>query len=248
MKTIPYSDILNQTHTLIAGTTGSGKSVLINGLMCELLNIKPDCKLVLIDLKKVELSEYKNIKQTFSYSDSSISAVNALKSVINIINIRYNYMQHNHIKTFCKEPVYVIIDELADLMTVNKKDILPLLQRIGQIGRAANVHMICATQCPLVTVIPTSLKVNFTAIIGLKTRSKQDSRNILGVTGCEELPQYGYGYYLRPSHDIELFSIPYIQETDISAIVKPLKKSFTERYMVLTIAVCILLKVLITVL
>ena len=243
MKTIPYNDILQQTHTLIAGSTGSGKSVLINGLLTELIN-KP-CKLVLIDLKKVELIAYKNSNKTIAYCDNVDSAISALSNTVKRIEMRYKTMQFCKRKQSSCDHVYVIIDELADLMTVAKKDILPLLQRIGQIGRAANVHIIAATQCPLVSIIPTSLKVNFTCIIGLKVRSKQDSRNILGVACCETLPQYGYGYVLFAGKDIELYSIPFISENVISAAVKPFQKSFIDCYPVIVTIVCILVKILI---
>ena len=246
MTDINYSEIINQTHVLIGGTTGSGKSVLINGIINTLLSEK--CQLVLIDLKKVELIAYKDCQQTFCYSDNIHSAISALKTVIKLIESRYKLMQLSKEKKSESNHIYVIIDELADLMTVAKKDILPLLQRIGQIGRAANVHLICATQCPLVSVIPTSLKVNFTCIIGLKTRSKQDSRNILGISGCEELPMYGYGYVLIPSKEITLYSIPYINDNVITETVSKYKKSFVDRHALLVIAVCILLKVLVTVL
>lgn len=219
METLNYSDILKQTHTLIAGTTGSGKSVLINGIMLKLADQKLNTVFChLIDLKKVELIAWKKLPHTLSYSDNISSAVSALSNTVKEIEKRYSIMQMKHLKICPYAPVYVIIDELADLMTVAKKDVLPLLQRIGQIGRAANVHMIAATQCPLATVIPTSLKVNFTCIIGLKTRSKQDSRNILGITGCEELPMYGYGYVLIPGKDITLYSIPYVSDSDVSAM------------------------------
>ena len=247
MNNINYSEILQQTHTLIAGTTGSGKSVLINGLLNTLIHTCNDCELILIDLKKVELITYKDIKNTLIYADCVNSAVSALNNVIRKIDFRYKTMQINHIKNYPDKPVYVIIDELADLMTIAKKQILPLLQRIGQIGRAANVHLICATQCPLISVIPTSLKVNFTCIIGLKTRSKQDSRNILGVIGCESLPQYGYGYVLIPGKDIELYSIPFISDCVIQETVKPIKKSFIDRHMLLVIVVCVLAKIIISV-
>lgn len=243
MKNISYDDILQQTHTLIAGTTGSGKSVLINGLIVNLIH-KP-CKMVLIDLKKVELISYKDSVKTIAYCDTVNSSISALQNVIKQIDFRYKTMQTLKQKQCSLEPIYVFIDELADLMTVAKRDILPLLQRIGQIGRAANVHLVCATQCPLISVIPTSLKVNFTCIIGLKVRSKQDSRNILGVTGCEELPMYGYAYILFPSKDIEMYSIPYIHDNVISAAVKPFKKSFIDKYPVFIAIVCILVKVLI---
>ncbi len=243
MTMIPYKEILKQTHTLIGGTTGSGKSVLINGLLAELIHT--DCKLVLIDLKKVELIAYKDLNKTIAYSDNVISAISALNNVIKTMDRRYKSMQFCHIKECKESPIYIIIDELADLMTVAKHDILPLLQRIGQVGRAANVHMIAATQCPLTSVIPTSLKVNFTCIIGLHTRSKQDSRNILGVSGCEELPMYGYGYVMFPGKEIEKYSIPFISESIIEKCVKPFRKTFIEKHMLLVSVACILIKIFI---
>ena len=112
-----------------------------------------------------------------------------------------------------------VIDELADLMTVDKKHVLPLLQRIAQIGRAANVKIIAATQCPLTTVIPTAVKVNFDTIIGLHTRSAQDSRNIIGMAGCESLPRYGQGYYLTPA-GIELYNIPMYDDAEQARIIR----------------------------
>ena len=205
-----YADMLKQTHLLIVGATGSGKSVVINGIIHTALFHCPNKNsFVLIDPKRVELSEYKNLPHTLLYASEPYSIVSALETVMNEIENRYRVMQRNNVrnwdrfialypnKGYC-ENLYVIIDELADLMTTNKKQVLPLIQRIAQIGRAANVHIIAATQCPLSTVIPTALKVNFDSRVGLRTRSAQDSRNILGFNGCEELPRYGYGYYMTP--------------------------------------------------
>ena len=115
--------------------------------------------------------------------------------------------------------LYVIIDELADLMTTNKKEVQPLLQRLCQIGRAANVHVVAATQCPLASVIPTAIKVNFDSRVGLRTRSAQDSRNILGEKGCEKLPRYGYGYYMT-ADGCELTEIPMYSDDVINAMVE----------------------------
>ena len=131
-------------------------------------------------------------------------------------------------KEYTDNCVYVVIDELADLMTTNKHAVTPLLQRIGQIGRAANVHLICATQCPLATVIPTSIKVNFTGIIGLRTATRQHSRNIIDVAGCEELPDpkkehKAYCYY-KSGVDYQLWVIPYIDSAETDRIVKHWEK------------------------
>ena len=98
------------------------------------------------------------------------------------------------------------------------------MQRLAQIGRAANVHIIAATQCPLAAVIPTPIKVNFDARVALRTRSAQDSRNILGVKGCELLPRYGQGYYMTPD-GLTLYNIPMQPQEDINALVKYWQRS-----------------------
>jgi S-DNA-T family DNA segregation ATPase FtsK/SpoIIIE len=133
--------------------------------------------------------------------------VQALETAMTITETRYKEMQRQRVKQYSGAAVYIIIDELADLMTTNKKQVQPLIQRLAQIGRAANVHIIAATQCPLSAVIPTPIKVNFDSRVGLRTRSRQDSRNILGVPGCELLPRYGQGYYMTPA-GLTLYNIP----------------------------------------
>ena len=223
-----YDHILKQTHLLIAGTTGSGKSVLINGLIHTALskNTPDSAEFIFIDLKRVELCAYRQLPHCKMYADDIISAISALKYALNETEKRYQIMQQTNSKKYQDSALYVIIDELADLMTVNKRAIVPLLQRICQIGRAANVHVIAATQCPLATVIPTQIKVNFDTRIGLRTLSKQDSRNILGISGCEELPKYGKAYYMSPDNtNIELINIPFISDSEINEIVNFWKNS-----------------------
>ena len=213
-----YADMLQQTHILIGGATGSGKSVLINGIMHTALLQSPAMyQFILIDLKRVELQDYKNLPHTLYYADSIEKALSALSLALQYIECRYQDMQRMHVKKFPGSCVYVVIDELADLMTVNKKAVTPLLQRIAQIGRAANVKIIAATQSPLATVIPTQIKVNFDTVIGLHTRSAQDSRNILGTSGCELLPRYGQGYYQTPK-GIQLYEIPMYSDQETARI------------------------------
>ena len=124
-------------------------------------------------------------------------------------------MQKTGVRKYAGSHVYVIIDELADLMTTNKREVKPLLQRLCQIGRAAAVHVIACTQCPLREVIPTEIKVNFDARFGLRTRSAQDSRNILGCTGCESLPRYGKAYYMTPA-GLTRYDISMTDDADIA--------------------------------
>ena len=128
-------------------------------------------------------------------------------------------MQRRRQRLYNGSDVYIMIDELADLMTTAKRDVMPLLQRLCQIGRAARVHVIAATQCPISAVIPTPIKVNFDSRVALRTRSKQDSRNILGLTGCETLPRYGYGYYMTPENTT-LYQIPMIADGDRQRLIE----------------------------
>lgn len=203
-----YRDMLKQPHLLIAGATGSGKSVVINGLVYTALYDSPAAvQFILIDPKRVELVDYKSLPHTVQYASEPGEMVQALEKAMGITESRYRAMQAQHVKKYGGGAVYVVIDELADLMTTNRKQVQPLIQRLAQIGRAANVHIIAATQCPLAAVIPTPIKVNFDSRLALRTRSAQDSRNILGVKGCELLPRYGQGYYMTPD-GLTLYNIP----------------------------------------
>ena len=132
---------------------------------------------------------------------------------------RYRIMQQEGARMYSGGDVYVIIDELADLMLTDRKTVQPLLQRIAQIGRAAGVHLIAATQCPLVQVIPTPIKCNFDSRVALRTRSASDSRNILGETGCEKLPRYGKCYYMTPEGLVK-YDVPYVDDSEIERVVQ----------------------------
>ena len=215
-----YRDMAMQPHMLIAGATGSGKSVVINGIIHSLLfNAPCNVGLILIDVKKVELSDYRHLPHTIAYADDVPGSIRALQAAINITEARYKDMQRRRERLYNGSDIYVVIDELADLMTTAKRQVTPLIQRLCQIGRAARVHVIAATQCPIAAVIPTPIKVNFDARLGLRTRSKQDSRNILGDAGCEKLPRYGYGYYMTPE-ETTLYKLPMIDAADRERLIK----------------------------
>lgn len=221
IRPIIYDDMSKQVHLLIAGKTGSGKSVVINGIIYSLLtdNFPSQCEFILIDPKRVELIQYKALPHCIYYASEPGQPVKALQTALSITGGRYKLMQRNRSKKYTGGNVYVIIDELADLMTTDRKNIVPLLQRVAQIGRAANVHIIAATQCPLSKIIPTEIKVNFDSILGLKTATRQHSRNIIDQPGCEDLPPYGYGYYITPS-GLSLEKLPMIPDTDLQRVVK----------------------------
>ena len=213
-----YADMLQQTHILIAGATGSGKSVVINGLIhTALLHSPAKYEFMMIDLKRVELCAYKNLPHTAFYADNISSAISGLTMALDEIDRRYRDMQVRGLKKYDGSCLYVVIDELADLMTTCKKELVPLLQRLAQIGRAANVHIIAATQCPLSKIIPTEIKVNFDAILGLKTVTAQHSRNIIDQRGCEGLPPYGYCYYMTPAAQT-VQQLPMIEQRELDRV------------------------------
>ena len=216
-----FDSLLKQSHVLIAGSSGSGKSVLVNGIVATAITAysPASVQFVLIDPKRVELSPYKSIPHTIRYASEPDDMLQALEDVATMIDRRYTDMQARGQRKHTGSDVYVIIDELADLMTTQKKLVLPSLQRISQVGRAAKVHIIACTQSPLACVIPTTLKVNFDCIVGLRVRSKQDSRNILGVTGLETLPRYG-SCIMSSCEGMQRYKVPYITEDEQNKLIQ----------------------------
>lgn len=217
-----YNDMGQQTHLLIAGCTGSGKSCVINGIMHSLLLHSPVVnRFILIDLKKVELQAYTDLPHTLIYADTAAAAVNALKQAIQITELRFADMKRRRIKVYDGCHVYVIIDEMADLLTTVKRDAVPLIQRLCQIGRAAKVHVIGATQH--IPTIPTAIRCNFDARVALRTENKSDSRNIIGVSGCEAFPNPVFehraiGVYKR-NGTMDMYNLPLIPESKIDRVV-----------------------------
>ena len=214
-----FDDMASQPHLLVAGATGSGKSVVVNGIIYNLLHNGPEeSGLILVDPKRVELIKYKSVPHCIKYASEPEDMVKALEYAMSITEDRYKTMARQRVSKYAGGHVYVIIDELADLMTTQGKAVRPLIQRLCQIGRAANVHVIACTQCPLAKVIPTEIGVNFDARVGLRTRNAQDSRNILGCTGCELLPRYGQAYYMTPD-GTGLWNVPMYPADAVSAVV-----------------------------
>ena len=219
-----YRDMLDQVHLLIAGATGSGKSTVIKGLIYTALYHSPaKVQFILIDPKRVALMKYKRLPHILRYASEQTDMVQALQYAMNVTDARYKAMQRQELEDYPGGDIYVIIDELADLMTTNKRQVQPLLQRLCQIGRAANIHVIAATQCPIAAVIPTPIKVNFDSRLALRTGSAQDSRNIIGVAGCENLPDpmeehRAEGYY-KHGCKLERFYLPMTPDSEIKRLV-----------------------------
>lgn len=189
---------------------------IIHSMLCQYTS--GQVQLVLIDPKRVELIQWASVPHCITYASEPGDRVAALEWSIAEIDRRYKSMQRRLLRKYDGGHIYIVIDELADLMTTQKKAVLPLLQRIAQIGRAANVHIIAATQCPTAQVLSTQLRCNFDALLGLRTRSIQDSRNIISRGGCEQLPAHGKGYYVRPG-DESIVSLPLIPDSEIERVV-----------------------------
>ena len=219
-KSLLFEDALKQYHLLIAGATGSGKSVIVNNLIYTGLFKSPaQIQFVLIDPKRVELVRYKDIPHTLVYASEHADIINALQYAMQICDSRYKEMQKYSLRKYNGSHIYVIIDEYADLITTNKKQIEPLIRRLCQVGRAANIHCIICTQSPIREIINTTVKCNIDSRFGLRTRSAQDSRNIIGKSGLETLPKYGQAYYMTPDTE-QLYNINMIDDYELDKRVK----------------------------
>ena len=217
-----YLDILQQPHTLIAGSTGSGKSVLINGIIyTALYKAPPQLQFILIDPKRVELYQYKPLPHCLQYASEPDEIAAMLAAAVALMDDRYKALQAQGLREWSGGHIYIIIDEFADLMTTQKRDTLPQLQRLAQLGRAAHLHLIAATQRPTKDIINGQIKVNMDARLALRCPTAQDSRNIINTKGAETLPRFGFGYYLTPETTRpELVKIPYTDPADLAARVK----------------------------
>lgn len=204
MGTVKWAEINSTPHLLIAGATGSGKSVCINCIIASILmRTKPDeVKLVMVDPKKVELSMYNGVPHLLTpvVTDPKKASI-ALKNIVIEMERRYQVFEDTKCKNissynkmcetntdYVKMPYIVfIIDELADLMLVAAKDVEDSIMRITQMARAAGIHLIVATQRPSTDVITGVVKANIPSRISFAVSSSIDSRTILDQTGAEKL-------------------------------------------------------------
>lgn len=220
-----YTRLLeSNSNILIAGCPGSGKSTLLNALL-EVISLKKvsEHKTVLIDVKQVELGKYEGTYHCMAVATSLPDAEKLLEEVLQLVQVRLNYMKERDLDLYDKSTVHLVIDEMADLVLTSKKA-TNLIQRIAQLGRATRVQVIMATQCPLASVIPTRIKVNFPILIGLHTATAQHSRNIVEENGCEELPMYGEALIRFPGENTRRVKLPEIPKEVVLQAIKADKR------------------------
>ena len=228
-------DLTSMPHLLIAGTTGSGKSVCINTIIVSLLyKLSPNlCKFILIDPKMLELSSYEGIPHLLTpvITDAK-KATSALGWTVQEMNNRYKLMSKVGVRNIdgynskhnLKMPyIVVVVDEMSDLMLVAGKEIENYIQKLSQMARAAGIHIIMATQRPSVDVITGTIKANFPTRISFQVSSKIDSRTILGEQGAEQLLGKGDMLFMSSANRIVRIHGPYVSEKEIEKITSVLR-------------------------
>lgn len=225
-------DLTEQPHMLVAGSTGSGKSVALNTMLTSMiLTKKPEeLQLILIDPKRLEFSAYQQLSHLiFPIITTTERALSALAWAVSHMDERYERMASLNVKDWhsmqAAHPgemplLVVIIDELADLMITGGKEVELLITRLAQMSRAAGIHLIIATQRPSVDVITGLLKVNFPSRIACKVMSRIDSRTILDMQGAEKLLGKGDMLYLSPQGSLQRLHGAYISMREIMEAVE----------------------------
>ena len=236
-------DMAKWPHALIAGSTGSGKSVMLNAIICSLLfRCSPnECKFIMIDPKMVEMVQYSGIPHLLTpvITDVEQKAVSALAWATSEMDRRYkkfnevgvrNLEGYNALSGFQALPyIVIIIDELADMMMVASSDVERYITRLAQKSRATGIHLIIATQRPSVNVLTGTIKANIPTRIAFKVTSNVDSRVIIDQVGAETLVGRGDMLYVPPTDSKpRRMQGVYVADAEINNLVNFLKNSGVE--------------------
>ena len=235
-------DLSSMPHLLIAGTTGSGKSVCINTIILSLLyrHTPEKCKFILIDPKMLELSTYEGVPHLLCpVITEAKKAASVLGWVVKEMESRYRLMTREGVRNIDgynskhKLPmpyIVVVVDEMSDLMLVAGKEIENYIQKLSQMARAAGIHIIMATQRPSVDVITGTIKANFPTRISFQVTSKIDSRTILGEQGAEQLLGKGDMLYMSSANRIIRIHAPFVSDNEIEKINNSLRSQAEPDY------------------
>jgi len=238
------ADLGGMPHLLIAGTTGSGKTVCVNSIIMSMLfNATPsELKFLMVDPKMVELAPYNGLPHLLCPVVTNYKKVSsALNWVVNEMDERYqvlakegsrNIEYHNQKNQDSKMPyIVIIIDELADLMSIAQHQIENAITRLAQLSRAVGIHLILATQRPSVDVITGVIKANFPARISFKVASKVDSRTVLDMNGADKLLGKGDMLFLKPGESKLIRAQgSFIQDSEIERVIDFISKQAEPVY------------------
>jgi S-DNA-T family DNA segregation ATPase FtsK/SpoIIIE len=238
------TDLAKMPHLLVAGATGSGKSVSINAMIMSLLYkaTPAEVKMLMVDPKLLELSAYSDIPHLMSpVITSPKEASNALKKVVFEMERRYRLLAEKgtrNIENYNRQVseserlpyIVVFIDELADLMFTAPGDVENAIARLAQMARASGIHLILATQRPSVDVITGLIKANFPARISFQVTSKIDSRTILDAQGAEQLLGMGDMLFMVPGVKIMRIHGAYVSDTEVKSVTEFVKSQGTPDY------------------
>ena len=240
---IVSADLASMPHVLIAGSTGSGKSVAINAMIMSVLfkNTPEQVRMILVDPKRVELGMYEGIPHLFTpiITEAKLAA-NALRNAVREMERRLKLLAANHVRNIdqfnklfdhgseylfedvSQEPlpyIIIIIDELADLMMLDRSNVEESITRLAQMARAVGIHLILATQRPSVDVITGLIKANVPTRMSFRLATKVDSRTIIDSNGAESLLGRGDMLYLPPGTSrVQRLHAPFVTEKEISAV------------------------------
>ena len=240
---IEVIDLSKTPHLLVAGTTGSGKSVFINTLLASILyKFSPEeLRLILIDPKMLELSVYNDIAHLLTpVVTEPKKAIIALKWVCKEMERRYSMMNEENTRSLEgynqksqeKLPyIVVFIDEMADLMMTAGKEVEHYVQRLAQMARACGIHLVMATQRPSVDIITGSIKANFPSRISFQVASKYDSRTVLGEIGAEQLLGNGDMLMSKNGGNIIRYQSAFISDNEVNKLIQEIKKSQDVNYL-----------------
>jgi len=239
-----FADLATMPHMIVAGSTGSGKSVAVNAMLCSLLAARSpeELRLVLVDPKVVELMPYSGVPHLLAPPVSDVpSATRVLGWCVREMERRYGLLASAGCKSIQsfngkasrgeKLPfIVVVVDELADLMVQDQKAIEPLLVRLGQKARAAGIHVVVATQRPSVDVVTGLLKSNFPARLAFRVAAAVDSRVVLDEAGAEMLLGKGDALLKSGGDGAVRMQSPWVSEADVEAVAAHLKAQGPARY------------------
>jgi S-DNA-T family DNA segregation ATPase FtsK/SpoIIIE len=228
-------DLTKMPHLLIAGTTGSGKSVCLNNIVLSILYSKAptECRLVLVDPKRVEFSMYKNVPHLWrDVVTDPANAVTVFDSLIEEMENRYKLLSDvgvRNIESYNTDNrlmpyIVAVVDEMADLMMCSGKELENKIVRLAQLARAVGIHLVLATQKPIVKVITGLIKSNISSRIAFQTASMTDSRVILDCNGAEKLIGKGDMLALLPGNtEPERLQGAWVSDAEIKAVVESIK-------------------------